>query len=61
MYCVECRFFHEFDDFAAEVNLYKDILLRDILPQLLHADDNSGGLLRSKNGFAYPPFMVLLL
>jgi serine/threonine protein kinase len=42
------------------VALYRDPPLRSVLPDLLHADDNAHGTVRSKGGsYKVPPFMVL--
>ena len=39
--------------------LYRDPVLRAVLPELLHADDNASGRVRSQGGgYAFPPFMV---
>ena len=39
--------------------LYKHSLLRHILPELLHANDNANGAVRSRSGFTLPAYLVL--
>ena len=38
--------------------LYRDPILQHILPELLHAHDNSDGTARSRSGFTFPPHLV---
>ena len=54
-----CRFFIHLPDFEREVQLYRDPLLRRVLPSLLHASDNSDRAAHSRSGFVFPPFFVL--
>ena len=53
------RFFTHHDDFELESDLYADPLIRETLPALTHATNNSDGSFRSRSGFRFPPFMVL--
>jgi hypothetical protein len=54
-----CRFFLVRSEFEEECALYRDPVLRRALPDLLHADANAAGALRSRGGTALPPFIVL--
>ena len=54
-----CRFFTHTDDFNLEVELYGNELIRETLPELIHATANADGSVRSRSGFKFPPFMVL--
>ena len=54
-----CRFFLDRAAYAEEVVLYKDSLLRHILPELLHANDNANGAVCSRSGFTLPAYLVL--
>ena len=53
------RFYHDGNEFEEEVALYRDPVLRAVLPAILHANDNANGDIRSQSGYAFPPFMVL--
>ena len=53
------RFFLHKADFESEVNLYRDPLLRQVLPGILYASDNATHAARSRSGYALPPFFVL--
>ena len=54
-----CRFFDNLDDMESETALYKDEVLRSVLPQLLAAQGNQDGRLRSSSGYQWPPYIVL--
>lgn len=54
-----CRFFLERKDFDAEVELYRDATLSQILPQILHGDDNARGSACTRGGYILPPYLVL--
>ena len=54
-----CRFFHAPREFEAEVALYRDPALRPILPRIWYASANIDGAVRSRSGYAFPPFFVL--
>ena len=43
----------------AEASLYRDPVLRDILPSLLQAHDNANGAVQSRSGFVYPPWIAM--
>ena len=53
------RIFHSRDEFEEEVALYRDPALASIMPDLLYANDNESGSVRSLSGYAFPPFFVL--
>ena len=53
------RFFHNAQEFVEELALYRDPVLQQALPQLIHASDNAGSAVRSRSGYAFPPFVVL--
>ena len=55
----KCRIFHSRDEFEEEVALYRDPALASIMPDLLYANDNESGSVRSLSGYAFPPFFVL--
>jgi serine/threonine protein kinase len=46
-------------EFEDEVSLYRTPALARIMPDLLHADDNASGAVRSRSGYVFPPFFVL--
>jgi hypothetical protein len=54
-----CRLFHRRDEFEAEVALYRNPVLRRVLPKLRRASDNANGAVRSRSGYAFPPYFVL--
>ena len=54
-----CRFFNLKREYQAELQLYQEPVLRQILPKLLDATDNASGDVRSRSGFVFPPFLVL--
>ena len=54
-----CRFFHATWEFQEEVALYRDPILRRILPKIFYANDNIDAGARSRSGFVFPPFFVL--
>jgi hypothetical protein len=54
-----CRFFHATWEFQEEVALYRDPVLRRILPKIWYANDNIDGAVRSASGYVFPPFFVL--
>lgn len=53
------RFFYDTEEFGAEVALYQDPVLREVLPKIIHASENLSGAERSRSGYVFPPFMVL--
>jgi hypothetical protein len=57
--CLLYRFFHVRADFEEEVALYRDPVLKKVLPELLAVTDNADGGVTSRSGYAYPPFFVL--
>ena len=42
-----------------EVRHYRDTVLKQVLPPLLHASENAKGATQSRNGFVFPPYIVL--
>ena len=54
------KFFLARREFADEVAQYEDVVLRAVLPALLHACANADGALRSRSGYVYPPHIVLV-
>ena len=54
-----CRLFYSRAEFEEEVALYRDPALACIMPDLLHADNNNAGTVRSRSGYAFPPFLVI--
>ena len=57
--CLDCRLFLERQEFEQEVGLYRDPVLKRVLPDLIRAHDNADGAVRSRSGFVFPPFFVL--
>jgi hypothetical protein len=53
------RFFYDPVEWEEEVSLYNDPVLVQTLPELLLADNNAAGLVRSSSGYVFPPFIVL--
>ena len=53
------RLFHDGHEFEEEVALYRDPVLRAVLPAILYASANANGDVRSQSGYVFPPFMVL--
>ena len=53
------RYFLEEQDFKEEVALYRDPVLSQALPALLHASANADGAARSRSGFQFPPFVIM--
>ena len=54
-----CRLFHQKVEFETEVALYRDPLLKQLLPDLLDANENADGKVRSRSGVPFAPYMVL--
>ena len=57
--CVHARFFYNAQDYQDEVALYQDADLRALLPELLAANNNANGAVRSSTNFVFPPHIVL--
>jgi hypothetical protein len=57
--CARRRLFHRRDEFEAEVALYRNPVLRRVLPELRRASDNGDGAVRSRSGYVFPPFFIL--
>ena len=55
---MSCRFFFKAHEFHAEAKLYRDPVLRQVLPELRTASDNANGAVRSRSGFVFPPYLV---
>ena len=53
-----CRFFDKLQEMEAEANIYRNPVMKSVLPELLHADANAGGALQSGSGFRFPPYLV---
>ena len=53
------KFFMISDDYTEEEKLYRHSLIRHTLPELILSSDNADGRFKSKNGWPFPPFMVL--
>ena len=52
------RLFQLREDFEEEVALYRNPALSSIMPDLLHADDNTSCSILSRSGYVFPPFLV---
>jgi serine/threonine protein kinase len=53
------RFFLDKRDYVLESSFYENKTFRACLPGLAHATDNADGSVVSRNGYRFPPFMVL--
>lgn len=56
--CV-CRFFLATTEFEREVSMYRTAALRDALPPLLYATENTDAAESSTSGYVWPPFLVV--
>ena len=54
-----CRLYLDRIEFEEEVALYRKPELASVMPDLLQAHDNAAGAVRSRSGYAFPPFLVL--
>ena len=59
MFQYAIKVFLQRTDFDEETRHYCDPVLKQLLPPLLHANDNVNGAVCSRNGFVFPPFIVL--
>jgi hypothetical protein len=55
----QCRLFHRGEEFEAEVALYCNPILRQVLPELRRASDNEDGAVCSRSGYVFPPYFAL--
>jgi hypothetical protein len=53
------KFFHSREEFEEEAALYRDPVVAQALPALLHAADNASGATRTASGYAFPPHLVI--
>ena len=53
------KFFLKSEDFAVEDRLYQNSQIRHTLPELVHSSDNASGIVRSRSGMSFPPFMIM--
>jgi serine/threonine protein kinase len=53
-----CRFFHKQRDYEIEEGMYNAPAIKPLLPDL-YASGNGNGAVRSRDGFPFPPFLVM--